>query len=104
MSPANLVLQDCVEREYVGQEYAEKQRGLFIVRGENVVFISQLVCARARLATRLALTTGGAAQDADKAEVDSRLTRIEWPALMAKRTAALAQQGTSADADPLAED
>jgi small nuclear ribonucleoprotein (snRNP)-like protein len=53
VSPANLVLQDCVEREYVGQEYAEKQRGLFIVRGENVVFISQLVCARARLATRL---------------------------------------------------
>jgi small nuclear ribonucleoprotein (snRNP)-like protein len=53
VSTANLVLQDCVEREYVGQEYAEKQRGLFIVRGENVVFISQLVCGRTRLATRL---------------------------------------------------
>jgi hypothetical protein len=40
---ANLVLQDCIEREFVGTEYAEKRRGLFVVRGENVVFIAQLV-------------------------------------------------------------
>ena len=34
---ANLVLHQCIERIHVGAEYGDIQRGIFIVRGENVV-------------------------------------------------------------------
>ena len=34
---ANLVLHQCIERIHVGSEYGDIQRGIFIVRGENVV-------------------------------------------------------------------
>ncbi|KAJ1542587.1 SM-like, degradation of cytoplasmic mRNAs and positively regulates transcription initiation, partial [Cladochytrium tenue] len=43
-SPANLVLQDTVERHYVddGRRYGDEYRGLFVVRGENVVLIGEV--------------------------------------------------------------
>ena len=34
---ANLVLHRCIERIHVGQEFGDIPRGVFIVRGENVV-------------------------------------------------------------------
>ena len=34
---ANLVLQDCIERIHVGKQFGDIPRGIFIVRGENVV-------------------------------------------------------------------
>lgn len=34
---ANLVLHRCIERIHVGREYGDIQRGVFVVRGENVV-------------------------------------------------------------------
>jgi len=81
---SNLVLQDCVERAFVGSEYAEKRRGLFVVRGENILFLSQL--------------------DAEKADVDASLRQIEWPELMKKRAkalkhSALVRRDTLADDD-----
>lgn len=40
---ANIVLQKTIERIYVGQEYGDIPRGIFIVRGENVVLLGEIV-------------------------------------------------------------
>jgi U6 snRNA-associated Sm-like protein LSm1 len=37
---ANLVLHRCIERIHVGQEFGDIPRGVFIVRGENVVSLT----------------------------------------------------------------
>ncbi len=34
---ANLVLHRCIERIHVGNEYGDISRGVYVVRGENVV-------------------------------------------------------------------
>ena len=39
----NVVLNDCYERYYLDLEYAEEHRGLYLVRGENIVLIAELV-------------------------------------------------------------
>lgn len=39
---ANLVLQDAVERVSVDGVYAEEERGVYLVRGENVVLFGEL--------------------------------------------------------------
>lgn len=40
---ANLVLHETIERIYVGKEYGDIPRGIFIIRGENVVFLGEIV-------------------------------------------------------------
>lgn len=42
---ANLVLEDTVERIYAGNTFAEKWCGLFLIRGENVVLLGEIVCS-----------------------------------------------------------
>lgn len=42
---ANLVLHRTIERIHVGKEYGDIPRGVFIVRGENVVLLGEIVCA-----------------------------------------------------------
>ncbi|PLN84825.1 Sm-like ribonucleo protein [Aspergillus taichungensis] len=39
---ANLVLQDTVERLYAGNLYADIPRGIFLVRGENVLLLGEI--------------------------------------------------------------
>ncbi|KAL7749941.1 hypothetical protein RI367_004817 [Sorochytrium milnesiophthora] len=39
---ANLVLQDTVERIYVDDCYGDIERGVFLIRGENVVLLGEL--------------------------------------------------------------
>ncbi|OJJ32315.1 hypothetical protein ASPWEDRAFT_657935 [Aspergillus wentii DTO 134E9] len=39
---ANLVLQDTIEKVYVGNLYADIPRGIFIVRGENVLLLGEI--------------------------------------------------------------
>ncbi|KAF9426409.1 SM-like, degradation of cytoplasmic mRNAs and positively regulates transcription initiation [Podila epigama] len=39
---ANLVLQDTIERIYVGNAYGDIPRGIFIIRGENVVLLGEI--------------------------------------------------------------
>eukprot|EP00052_Salpingoeca_macrocollata_P001660 m.26804 g.26804 ORF g.26804 m.26804 type:complete len:140 (+) comp11573_c0_seq1:66-485(+) len=39
---ANLVLQDTIERIYVGKTYGDIERGIYIVRGENVVLLGEV--------------------------------------------------------------
>lgn len=41
-SPGNLVLQDTVERLFVQNLYADIDRGLFLVRGENVLLLGEI--------------------------------------------------------------
>ena len=41
---ANLVLQSTVERLYVGDADCDIPRGVFIVRGENVLLLGEIVC------------------------------------------------------------
>lgn len=40
---ANLVLHQTIERIHVGKEYGDIPRGVFIVRGENVVLLGEIV-------------------------------------------------------------
>ena len=42
-STANLVLEDTVERIYQGNAFAESWRGLYLIRGENVVLLGEIV-------------------------------------------------------------
>lgn len=41
---ANLVLEDTVERIHHGDTFAENWHGLFLIRGENVVLLGEIVC------------------------------------------------------------
>ena len=42
---ANLVLQDTVERIFVQNFYADVIRGIYLVRGENVLLLGEIVRA-----------------------------------------------------------
>jgi small nuclear ribonucleoprotein (snRNP)-like protein len=44
---ANLVLEDTVERIYHRDVFAENWRGLYLIRGENVVLLGEIVSTRA---------------------------------------------------------
>ncbi|KAI1230042.1 hypothetical protein IHE44_0010429 [Lamprotornis superbus] len=41
---ANLVLHQTVERIHVGKKYGDIPRGIFVVRGENVVLLGEIGC------------------------------------------------------------
>ena len=43
MHLANLVLQDTIERIHVGKKYGDIPRGLFLIRGDNVAILGELV-------------------------------------------------------------
>ena len=43
---ANLVLQDTVERIFVKDLYADVHRGIFLVRGENVLLLGEIVSSK----------------------------------------------------------
>ncbi|KAJ1511422.1 SM-like, degradation of cytoplasmic mRNAs and positively regulates transcription initiation [Coelomomyces lativittatus] len=38
----NLVFQDTIERIHVGEAYSDIERGIFLVRGENVVLLGEM--------------------------------------------------------------
>lgn len=40
---ANLLLQDTIERIHVGEKYGDIPRGIFLVRGENMVLMGEIV-------------------------------------------------------------
>ncbi|KAI9760242.1 MAG: hypothetical protein M4579_001755 [Chaenotheca gracillima] len=42
LTDTNLVLQDTIERIFVKDVYADIQKGLFIVRGENVLLLGEI--------------------------------------------------------------
>jgi len=40
---ANLVLHRTIERIHVGKKYGDIPRGIFVIRGENVVLLGEIV-------------------------------------------------------------
>ncbi|KAL8955690.1 MAG: hypothetical protein Q9183_006556 [Haloplaca sp. 2 TL-2023] len=42
MDLANLVLQDTIERIFIEDVYADISRGIFLVRGENVLLLGEI--------------------------------------------------------------
>merc|ERR1711872_510225 len=46
---ANLVLHHCIERIHVGDAYGDIPRGVFVVRGENVVLLGEIEEAKKKL-------------------------------------------------------
>ena len=42
---ANIVLEEAVERVVVGKRFADVPLGLYVIRGENVVLLGQMVRA-----------------------------------------------------------
>jgi hypothetical protein len=46
---ANLVLHQTVERIHVGKKYGDIPRGIFVVRGENVVLLGEIVSETVKL-------------------------------------------------------
>jgi len=45
----NLVLQDSVERTFAGKKYADMERGIYLVRGENVLLMGEIVSIRRKI-------------------------------------------------------
>jgi small nuclear ribonucleoprotein (snRNP)-like protein len=41
---ANLILHQAVERIHVGRNYGDIPRGVFLVRGDNITIIGEIVC------------------------------------------------------------
>ena len=60
---ANLVLQDTIERIFIEDIYADVPRGIFLVRGENVLLLGEIV----RLSHNL---LGGAHQEGPQQDLD----------------------------------
>jgi len=46
---ANLVLQNTIERIHVGDKYGDISRGIFLVRGESVVLLGEVVREKNRV-------------------------------------------------------
>lgn len=72
---ANLVLHHCIERIHVGDAYGDIPRGVFIVRGENVVLLGEIeereeVRSRLRKVSLEEILEKQATQQAEKEETD----------------------------------
>lgn len=67
LSTANLVLQDTIERIFVRDLYADIPRGIFLVRGENVLLLGEIVRSFLILPKQTCLTSSPS-QDLDKDE------------------------------------
>jgi len=48
---ANLVLHRTIERIHVGKKYGDIPRGIFVIRGENVVLLGEIVSTTGIFAT-----------------------------------------------------
>lgn len=57
--PANLVFHQTVERIHVGKKFGDIPRGIFIVRGENVVLLGEIVSSRQPRWSFLTLVSAG---------------------------------------------
>ncbi|KAH8271583.1 hypothetical protein KR018_009394 [Drosophila ironensis] len=63
---ANLVLQRTIERIHVGNEYGDIPRGVFIIRGENVVLLGEIVSVCRSESPTLGLPLEPSKQDREK--------------------------------------
>jgi U6 snRNA-associated Sm-like protein LSm1 len=72
------VLEDTVERIYQGNAFAESWRGLYLIRGENVVLLGEIV--RCDLPSFLLVVYSLSRQDLDL-EDDIALRQVDWNVL-----------------------
>lgn len=70
----NLLLQDAYERFYVELEYAEEYRGVYLVRGENVVLVGELVQSIGVISTYL-----GRGRVADDEQENEQVQEADGP-------------------------
>lgn len=63
---ANLVLHKTIERIHVGTEYGDIPRGIFIIRGENVVLLGEIVSKCVPLFSVLKIKKNLFVQDREK--------------------------------------
>jgi U6 snRNA-associated Sm-like protein LSm1 len=68
----NVVLEETIERIYVGDEFGDIERGLFIVRAENVCMVGELVRIPASSSCIRQLCCGMRAHAALRTGFDSR--------------------------------
>ncbi|EGC30382.1 hypothetical protein DICPUDRAFT_157882 [Dictyostelium purpureum] len=67
---ANIVLQDTIERIYVGDCYSDKNLGVFFIRGDNVVILGEI--------------------DPDREVQEKKLKKVSWDEIT--KAAALEKQ------------
>jgi len=77
---ANLVLEDTVERIYAGNTFAEKWCGLFLIRGENVVLLGEIVGSPFTLVSISISYIDHCSQDLDQ-EDDVPLRQVDYKQL-----------------------
>lgn len=56
---ANLVLHRTIERIHVGNRYGDIERGVFVIRGENVVLLGEIVSAAFNVCQMMSYVCGG---------------------------------------------
>ncbi|XP_015356755.1 U6 snRNA-associated Sm-like protein LSm1 isoform X2 [Marmota monax] len=66
---ANLVLHQTVERIHVGKKYGDIPRGIFVVRGENVVLLGEIKSFQAQWHTPAIPAAGKLRQEDCKFEI-----------------------------------
>ncbi|XP_062185191.1 sm-like protein LSM1B isoform X2 [Phragmites australis] len=76
---ANVVLQGACERVIVGEQYCDVPLGLYVIRGENVVLIGELICycieqdrEKDELPAQMTCVSEAEIRKAEKAEREAR--------------------------------
>ena len=70
---ANLVLHKTIERIHVNNEYGDIQRGIFIIRGENVVLLGEIDRdMEANLGSKLTEVSVDQILDSQRREIENR--------------------------------
>lgn len=101
---ANLVLQDTVERVYVGQQFGEIPLGVYLVRGENVVLLGEVDLERedevpAHIAAPFppGQVTPQDLEKLRRNEIETKQARHAADSQVLKRTHAFAEHGDEGD-------
>ncbi|KAG5680619.1 hypothetical protein PVAND_010113 [Polypedilum vanderplanki] len=70
---ANLVLHRAIERIHVGTQYGDMERGVFIIRGENVVLLGEIDREKEeQLNSKLTQVSVEEILDAQRREIESK--------------------------------
>ncbi|CRK97580.1 CLUMA_CG010966, isoform A [Clunio marinus] len=96
---ANLVLHKAIERIHVGDKYGDMERGIFIIRGENVVLLGEIDREKEeQLNSKLTQVSVEEILDAQRREIE---TKQEKSSLLRSR---LKQRGLGGYNNPLLEE
>ncbi|KAI9358295.1 Sm-like ribonucleoprotein [Zopfochytrium polystomum] len=90
---ANLVLQDTVERYHLGTTFGEDYRGIFVIRGENVVLVGEVdETKESKLLSSMTEVSGSQISAITKDQLDERIRKDKI------RNRVLHERGFSVDA------